>query len=193
MEVELKTGWQINIVELMKMIHGYKDPEYNDELGSVDFLTDEEDQTKLMRAMVDEDGRSGTGYIDTVRRTIEEVQDSEVDDVLIVADRFTSSAKKLIKKNDNVDYLSSKFTRKYRLSDIVYAIQRKTMQLCKQKCGIVPMSEDDCKGVNEDGYICQIRRISDDATFHAEMNWREMLLEDFNKLFELYTTKSFRR
>lgn len=185
MEIELKTDWQIRIVELMKTIHGYKDPEYNDEVGSLDFMTQEEDQTKLMRALVDEDGRSGTGYMKTVSTTIEDVQDSEVDEVLIVADRFSSSARKLMKENDSVDYLSSKFIRKYRLSDLVYAIQRKTMQLCKQKCGSVPKSKDDCKGVTEEGYVCQIRRISDDSTFHAQMKWIEMLLEDFNKLVEL--------
>jgi hypothetical protein len=185
MEIELKTDWQIQTVELMKTIHGYKHPEYNDEVGSVDFMTQEEDQTKLMRALVDEDGRSGTGYMNTVSTTIEDIQDSEVDEALIIGDRFTASARKLMKKNDNVDYLSSKFIRKYRLSDIVYAIQQKTKQLCKQKCGIVPKSKDDCKGVTEEGYVCQIRRISDDSTFHAQMKWIEMLLEDFNKLVEL--------
>ena len=185
MEIELKTDWQIQTVELMKTIHGYKDPEYNDEVGSLDFMTEEEDQTKLMRALVDENGRSGTGYMNTVSTTIEEVQDSEIDEVLIIADHFTASAKKLIKKNDNVDYLSSKFIRKHHLSDIVYAIQQKTKQLCKQKCGSVPISEEDCKGVTEEGYVCPVRKISDNADFHAQMEWKEILLEDFNKLLEL--------
>ena len=54
-----------------------------------------------------------------------------------------------------------------------------------QKCGSAPKSKDDCKGINEDGYACQIRRMSDDATFHAQMKWNEVLLEDFNKLVEL--------
>jgi len=185
MEIELKTDWQAHTVELMKTIHGYEDPEYNEEVGSVDFMTQEKDQTKLMRALVDEDGRSDTGYRDKVNRTIEDVQDSEVDEALIIADRFTSSARRLMKENDNVDYVSSKFTPKYRVSDLVYAIQQKTMQLCKQKCGSAPKSKDDCKGINEDGYACQIRRMSDDATFHAQMKWNEVLLEDFNKLVEL--------
>jgi len=185
MEIELKTDWQAHTVELMKTIHGYEDLEYNDEVGSVDFITKEEDQTKLIWALVDEDGRSGTGYRDKVNRTIEDVQDSEIDEALILADRFTSSARKLMKENKNVDYVSSRFTPLYRVSDLVYAIQRKTMQLCKYKCDSVPESKDECKGVGEDGYVCQVRRISDDATFHAQMKWKEVLLEDFNKLVEL--------
>lgn len=185
MEIEFKTDWQAYTVELMKTIHGYEDPEYNDEVGSVDFITKEEDQTKLMRALVDEDGRSGTGYMNKVNMTIEDVQDSEIDEALILADRFTSSARRLMKENKNVDYVSSRFTPLYRVSDLVYAIQRKTMQLCKNKCGDVPESEDECEGVGEDGYVCQVRRISDDATFHAQMSWKEVLLEDFNKLVEL--------
>ncbi len=185
MEIELKTDWQIHTVELMKTIHGYEDPEYNDEVGSVDFMTKEEDQMKLMRALVDEDGSSDIGYMDKVNKTIEDIQEGEVDEALILADRFTASARRLMKENDNVDYVSSKFTPMYRLSDLVYAIQQKTMQLCKNNCGSVPKSKDDCKGINEDGYTCQIRRISDDATFHAQMKWKEVLLEDFNKLVEL--------
>jgi hypothetical protein len=185
MGIELKTDWQLHTVELMKTIHGYEDPEYNDEIGSVDFMTREEDQTKLMRALVDKEGRSGTGYVDKVNMTIEDIQDSEIDEALILADRFTSSARRLMKENENVDYLSSTFTPKFRVSDLVYAIQRKTMRLCKNKCGGVPESKDDCKGIDEDGYACQVRRISDDATFHAQMKWIEVLLEDFNKLVEL--------
>jgi len=185
MEIELKTDWQMHTVELMKTIHGYEDPEYNDEVGSVDFITKEEDQKKLMRALVDEDGSSGTGYMNKVNQTIEEVQDSEIDEALILADRFTSSARRLMKENEKVDYVSSKFTPSYRVSDLVYAIQKKTMRLCEKKCGKVPESKDDCKGIDEDGYACQVRRISDDATFHAQMKWKEVLLEDFNKLVEL--------
>ncbi len=185
MEIELKTDWQMHTVELMKTIHGYEDPEYNDEVGSVDFITNEEDQKKLMRALVDEDGSSGTGYMNKVNQTIEEVLDSEIDEALILADRFTSSARRLMKENENVDYVSSNFTPSYRVSDLVYAIQKKTMRLCEKKCGKVPESKDDCKGIEEDGYACHVRRISDDATFHAQMKWKEVLLEDFNKLVEL--------
>lgn len=185
MEVELKTDWQMHTVELMKTIHGYEDPEYNDEVGSVDFVAKEEDQMKLMRALVDEDGSSGTGYMNKVNKTIEEVQEGEIDEALILADRFTSSARRLMKENKNVDYVSSRFTPSYSVSDLVYAIQQKTMSLCEKKCGGVPESKEDCKGVDEDRYVCQVRRISDDAMFHAQMKWKEVLLEDFNKLVEL--------
>jgi len=185
MEIELKNDWQMHTVELMKTIYGYEDPEYNDEVGAVDFIAKKKDQMKLMRALVDEDGNSGTGYINKVNKTIEDVQDSEINEALILADRFTSSAKKLMKENNNVDYVSSKFNPPYRISDFVYAIQRKTMKLCKKKCGSVPESKNDCRGISEEGYSCQIRRISDDATFHAQMKWKDVLLEDFNKLVEL--------
>ena len=185
MEIELKNDWQMHTVELMKTIHGYEDPEYNDEVGSVDFISKEEDQTKLMRALVDEDGSSGTGYIEKVNMTIDDVQDGEIDEALILADRFTSSARRLMKDNEHVDYLSSKLIPKYRVSDLVYAIQQKTMQLCSKMCGGAPESRDECKGVGEEGYAGQVRRISDDATFHAQMKWSEVLLEDFNKLVEL--------
>ena len=69
--------------------------------------------------------------------------------------------------------------------EVLSAIQKKTFDLCKIKCGKVPETEDDCKGKKGRTYTCDIRRISDDATFHATMKWKTVLLEDFNHLCEI--------
>jgi hypothetical protein len=70
----------------------------------------------------------------------------------------------------------------FSLSEIISAIHVKTSELCKLKCGKAPETREDCKGKNGRKYTCDIRRISDDATFHVSMKWKDVLLEDFNNL-----------
>lgn len=184
-EMELKPGWQRQTVELMKILHGYGEPVVNEDIGSIDYTAVEEDDTKMLRALVEEDGTSSPGYVKEVSQTIEDVKETGVDEALILADRFTPSARRLLKEEDDVDYLSPRIVCPYSLSELVYAIHKKTVDLCKLRCGDVPESREDCGGFSDGDYTCLVRRISDDADFHAEMSWREVLYHDFSSLMDL--------
>lgn len=151
----------------------------------MDYVAVEEDGKHLMRALVDEDGSSSPCYLDDVNQLMEAMDEGNVDEALLLANRFTSSARRKLKNRENVDYLSPKIDYKYSVWDLTYAIQQKTANLCRINCGAPPENEDDCKGRDGDDYVCPVRRISDDATFHAEMGWNHMLLEDFQKLLEI--------
>jgi hypothetical protein len=72
----------------------------------------------------------------------------------------------------------------FSLVELLSAVQMKTVKLCQIKCGKAPEKREDCKGKKGREYFCDIRRISDDATFHATMKWKEVLQEDFNNLCE---------
>lgn len=182
---EFKSDWQNQTVELMRILHGFDEPVVNEEVGSIDYTALEEDDTKILRALVEDDGTISPGYVEKVRKTIDDVNETEVDEVLILANRFTPSARRILKEEDDVDYLSPNVVCPYSVSELVYAIQQKTMELCKLRCGQVPKSQDDCDGIRDREYICPVRRISDDADFHAEMKWKEVLYDDFSLLMDL--------
>jgi hypothetical protein len=184
-ESDLGSEWQKQTIELMKMLYGYKDPVYNEETNSIDYKTVEDNKIKVLRALINENKQSAPAYVDTVKETIEEIEDNPVDQVLLLVKSITSSARNVIKENENVDYLSPQIELHYRIGELVYAIQKKTMNLCKKICGKIPKSAKDCKGKVGLKYECDVRRISDDATFHATMKWNTVLMEDFLKLVDL--------
>ena len=184
-EIEFTSNWQSQNVELMKILHGFEEPVLNEEVGSVDYTSFEDDDTKILRVLVEDDGAPSPGYVKKVSRTVDDVNETEVDEALILANRFTPSARRMLKQRDDVDYLSPKVVCPYSVSELVYAIQQKTMELCKLRCGQVPKSREDCDGIRDREYICPVRRISDDADFHAEMKWREVLYDDFSLLMDL--------
>lgn len=183
-ELELKSNWQTQVIELMKALHGYKNPKFNKQLNSIDYKTIKDNKTKVMRALIDENQQPAPAYVETVNQTLEDLDKNPVDQVLLLAKRITSSARRLIKESEKIDYISPKIASHYRISELVYAIQKKTTGLCKKICGKIPKSAEDCKGKVGLNYECDVRRISDDATFHATMKWDTVLMEDFSKLVE---------
>jgi hypothetical protein len=43
-EIDLKTGWQDRHVELLKTLHGYEIEKVNEDVGSVDYVLNEDDE-----------------------------------------------------------------------------------------------------------------------------------------------------
>ena len=185
MENEYGSELQSYTVEIMKTLHGYENPSYDKELGCIELITEEDDKKKVLRVMIDEDFDSNPIYVKDIDESLESLEEEDVDQFLILGKRITSASRRMMKENDDIDYLTPKTSPHYRISELVYAIQNKTLSLCELKCGMIPRAEGDCDGVEDGNYTCSVRRISDDATFHAEMKWESVLHEDFKKLVEL--------
>jgi hypothetical protein len=90
-----------------------------------------------------------------------------------------------VAQENNLFVMTPKTKHDFSLIEVLSAIQKKTMVLCKIICKKAPETKEDCKGKKGRSYICDIRRISDDATFHVTMRWKTLLLEDFNHLCEI--------
>ena len=67
MQIEYDSDWMRPTIELMKCLNVISEPKRNDEFGSIDYLVDNEDGKKLVRAMVDEKNHAAPVYVDTVR------------------------------------------------------------------------------------------------------------------------------
>ena len=185
MEVELKSDWQDTQVELLKSLHGYEVKKVNAKNGSIDYVAENEDGgKKLLRVIVGPKFHASTAGINTVEKTVEELEEGYYDEALLVAEKFTSVSKRLLRKESNLEYLSPG-SEYYSLFELREAIYKQTRELCEAKCGKLPRREEDCNGYQNGRYTCPVRRVSDEADFHVERSWRELLKSDFDKLVKL--------
>lgn len=74
METEVNNDWQKNTVELMKTLHGYENPVYNPKAKCIELKTTEDDQTKIMRVMINENAEPRPIYVKTLENTLETIE-----------------------------------------------------------------------------------------------------------------------
>ena len=185
MEAELKSGWLVTQIELLKTLHGYEKKGVNNKIGCIDYVASDGDENKLLRVVIDPKLNISKAYTDTIRSTKELLENENYGDAVILAEKVSQGAKKLIREEESLDYISPALVHPYSPSELIYAIQKKTGELCKLRCGKVPKTESDCKGYQDGEYTCPVRRISDNADFHAERGWLELLMNDFSQLVGL--------
>jgi predicted RND superfamily exporter protein len=185
MQIEYNSEWMSPTVELMKCLGATNEPSRNEEIGSIDYVIDNKNGKKLIRAMVDEHNNAAPAYVDTVRATIEELNEKKYSEAVILSKRITNSAHDIVAEHENLNIITPKMKHSFSMIEILSAIQKKTRDLCVMKCGKAPETREDCQGKKGRTYTCDIRRLSDDATFHATMKWKTVLLEDFINLCEI--------
>jgi len=185
MEVELRSSWQDIQVELLKSLHGFEVTDVNEDIGSVDYVAEAGDERrKLLRVMVDGQFSAGTVDMKAVERTLEDLEGGAYDEAILMAEGITSASKEAVMKKENLGYISPG-SEHYSITELLGSIERQTQRLCEAKCGGFPTTAEECKGYVEGRYTCQVRRISDDADFHADMGWPPLLMKDFDKLVKL--------
>ena len=185
MEVEFKSDWLVTQIELLKTLRGYEKKGVNNKIGCIDYVASDGDEKKLLRVIIDPKLNISKAYTDTIRSTKEFLENENYGDAVILAEEVSQGAKKLIREEESLDYISPALVHPYSPSELIYAIQKKTGELCKLRCGKVPKTESDCKGYQDGEYTCPVRRISDNADFHAERGWLELLMNDFSQLVGL--------
>ena len=182
--------WLMNEAELIKTIYGYEFNGPIKEVGSIDYVSREKGEgVKLLRVILDPESGKSKATQEKIQKTIDYQENEGYSDTLIVAEEFTLGAIRKVEETEHLDYLSPRLWKPHSIFEIVYAIQKKTEELCESICGKVPTTEGECKGYSKDGpirrYNCQVRRISDDSDFHAEMGWTPLLISDFHNLLKI--------
>jgi hypothetical protein len=172
-------------VELIKCLEAMDNPTVNKDVGSIDYVIDDKNGKKLIRAMVQDNNQTAPTYVNTIRMIIKEIEEEEYDEAVILTKKITTPAYEIVKQHENLEVITPRTRHSFSLIEVLSAIQKKTTKLCEKKCGKAPETQDDCQGKDGRQYTCNVRRISDDATFHATMKWKKVLLEDFHNLCEL--------
>jgi hypothetical protein len=180
----LKSDWQETNVELFKHIDGYEILEVDKEIGSVDFLAEQDDKKKLLRVVVGDKFFASGANVKTIDETIRVVDEEKYDKAFVMANEFTSSSIDRIRNDDRLKMISPNDSY-FSTMEVLIAIQELTKQHCISSCGSLPSKKEDCKGFVDGKYNCEVRRISDDADFHARLNWLHLVRNDFLRLLEV--------
>jgi hypothetical protein len=162
----------------MKILHGFDDPVINEEIGSIDYMDDEE--RKMLRVI--KDGGKSTRYVHLVQQTVEDAEATKIDEVFIVTNKLTSSARKIVKSNKSVSFISPNIWQPFSLTELKYVIDIKLSHLL---------------GNDELGseMLEQIETVKRNAGFHVSMKWNDLLMEDLSTLIsieeELHTEEAY--
>jgi hypothetical protein len=186
MVVESGSDWLVTQIELLKALHGYVKDGVDYKVRSIDYVAGGDIHgKKLLRVITNQNSDVSRAFTDTVRATIEFLKDEDYDEAVILAEEFTQGATNLLRNESDLDFISRRVEHHYSISELLEAIQKYSIELCKLRCGKVPESEKDCHGYRDREYSCSIRRISDDADFHAERRWLQLLINDFSRLIKI--------
>lgn len=182
--VRLKPEWLDVGVELFKAVHGYEMAGVNKDVGSLDYVVeDEEGVKKLLMVLVDSKYKASRCDIRKLDKTLEFLEDEDFDEITLVGQDFTSVTESRINRDDSLDYVSEE-SEVFSIMELLSAVQMLTKELCVDKCGKYPMSSEECTGYEDGKYTCGIRRVSDDSDFHAKMGWSQLLYRDFTNLVQ---------
>jgi hypothetical protein len=185
LEVKLQSNWQKVEVELLKSLHGYEFKDVNDEMSCVDYVAKSVNgERRLLRVIVGPNYFASNAFMRIVEGTLGQLEDLEYDKATLLAKSFTSASRKVVNKIDGLDMISLS-RRGHSTIEMIEANQSRVGSLCEARCGGLPESAEDCKGIMNEKYLCDVRRISDDTDFHAKMGWLPMLMDDFSRLIDL--------
>jgi len=183
MSIEVKDEELIEKAELVMAIREYDDIKRRKREGGIDIIVSplRSDDKILMRVINKSRTKSGIVGINSVRKMSEFLERNDYDGGFLVGKRFTNAAREEMSR-EGIEGISEKFMPSFKPQRLYFSVNKIVEKLCKAKCGRVPMEESDCKGYSEGNYSCKIRLISDDASFHFERGWTNLLQNDLKRL-----------
>jgi hypothetical protein len=143
---------------------------------------DTESKEKILLRIIESKSKSGFVGINTVRKMLEDMEREDYDKGFLFGRRFTAAAKQELVQND-IERVSEQYMPRFKPDRLYLRINSYVNELCKTKCGKIPKKESDCKG------NCRVRVISDNASFHFEQGWINMMKKDLKQLLSLSTSK----
>jgi hypothetical protein len=178
---ELKGEGLIERVKLVMAIRGYDNKKRRRWEGGIDIIVSpvRSDDRILMRVIDKSRSKSGIVGIDAVREMSEFLERNGYDGGFLVGKGFSNAAREEMSR-EGIEVISEKVMPSFKPQRLYFSLNKLVEKLCKAKCGRVPMEESDCKG-----YSCKIRLISDDASFHFERGWTNLLQNDLKRLLAI--------
>jgi len=155
----------------------------------VDFTVSpsESDDKILIRVITETKSKSGYVGVDTVREMSGILEERNYDKGILIGKQFTEAARREM-ESENIEAVSEKTTPHFKLERLYSAIDSCVQNLCKAKCGHVPIKKSECKGYVDGHYSCDVRLINDNASFHLERGWIGFLKRDLAKLLAIEKT-----
>jgi len=137
---------------------------------------------KVLLRIVESKSKSGFVGIDVVKKMLETMEREDYDKGFLFGKRFTDAAAQELMQND-IQRISEGYMPTLQPERLYLRINQYVNDLCKMKCGKIPEKESDCKG------NCRIRIISDNASFHFEQSWINLMKKDLKQLLSIHSKK----
>jgi len=172
--------------ELLMIVENYDCYEREKWDRGIDFTVsdDKSDDKILIRIINEPKSKSGFVGVETVAKMIEDIKNGDYDKGFLVSKRFTEAAKRKT-YHENIQLVTENFAQRFKPQTLYFAIKDCVDDLCKIRCGKIPKKESDCKGYIDDVYSCKIRVVSDNAFFHLEHGWKNLLINDLMQLLKM--------
>jgi hypothetical protein len=170
-----------NKAEFLIAIRDYKYEKSQKYADGVDYWASEKtsDKRVLLRS-IESQRKGGFVNITDVKNMMEVMKQNGCNNGILIGKRFTEAASQEMTQ-DNIQQVSDSYMPPVKPENILLIINGCTDDLCRKKCGAVPLKESDCKGAQKES-ICRIRAISDDTEFHFEHGWLNLLKSDLRQL-----------
>ena len=172
--------------EVISAVRNYENSRIRRKENRVDFTVSpsESDDKILIRVITKAKSSSGHIGVDAVREMSEVLNKRNYDKGILIGKRFTDAAKSEMER-ENIEAVSKRIAPRFKGERLYLAINSCIENLCRAKCGYVPMKESDCKGYIDGDYSCDVRLISANAGFHLEHGWRGFLEKDLARLLAI--------
>ena len=167
--------------EFLIAVRNYKCEKREKWSGGIDFLaSDVTSGEKVFLRLIEPKSKSGFVGADDVKNMLKVMKRKDCDRGVIISKRFTDAAAQEMKFY-NIQQVSDEYMPPMKSESIILTINDCINNLCKTRCGAIPLKESDCKGRLKER-LCRIRSINDDALFHYERGWIDLMKNDLRQL-----------
>jgi len=186
MELQVKLSIE-DKAELLMAVRNYKCEERKKWDDGIDFTAlDSSSQERILLRLIEPGVKAGFVGIDAVKKMSEVMKRQDYDKGFLIGKRFTEAAEQEMTQQ-NIQRISEDYMPPVASDRLYLAINDHVCDLCKIRCGEVPKTETDCKAYSNI-HSCAVRIISDNAAFHYERGWINLLEHDFKKITSIYET-----
>jgi hypothetical protein len=170
--------------ELVMAVRDYECREKQRWDEGVDFTASDAKSNEriLLRVITNPKSNSGIVGVESIKNMVETVNGEDYDSGVLISERFSEAAIKEMME-EGIQMFSTRTMPSFEPEKLYLAIRDCIDDLCKIKCGQVPVKESDCTGKDTSGnYSCDVRLVSDNASFHFEKGWETLLRKDLTRL-----------
>jgi hypothetical protein len=173
--------------ELLMAVKDYDPKRLKERQTGLDITAsdDASDERILLRVVSKPKLKSGWVGVDTVDDMIVALEEDAYDKGVLIGQRFTKAAKRKLRE-EGIQFVSNKLRPNFGLKKLYFVAKDLVDELCKAKCGKTPRKASDCTGYSNGAYSCKTRLISDNASFHFERGWKNLLQQDVLRLLAMH-------
>lgn len=166
MGIQIQSDWMIPQVETLRVLNNLSEEKYNKELGSIQY-TDKKN-TKSLLVVASENGKPRSIEIKFARILKELLDETEFSQVYVFGETQTASAYNILRYHEKATIATMKMRTRLLTDEILEAFNIVSNSIYGER------SDND-----------EIKKMNENAKFHAGMGWTDQLLQEFTYLLEL--------